>query len=282
MRYTIPNSKRGCAKFCTQPSSANCTNCKAEDLTYDILPVADGDMIATSGYSPDQLLEHNVPSNKAVGSCDLDSNLDSYNQNLRTNTLQPDLYTRSEIIEPINSNIGISFTQQWEPTTYNPDCNGGNTYTYHDPRIVPTGTDSVEKYKPGPTEATVYDPRLYGYGTSYRSYIDEMTGQPRFYYDDVECHSQYNYLTRSNIDFARFAQSAGPVDAEKQTYTNSIRELAEKQFLDSTIQHRTELQEAALRKYSERYAQLKEFPIITNLATQAGSGMNGNWGTTLG
>ena len=42
------------------------------------------------------------------------------------------------------------------------------------------------------TTANVYDPRFTGYGTSYRAYNEPVTGQTRFYYDDVnamECQT---------------------------------------------------------------------------------------------
>ena len=32
----------------------------------------------------------------------------------------------------------------------------------------------------GPNESNVYDPRFTGYGTNYRTYIESVTGQPRF------------------------------------------------------------------------------------------------------
>ena len=58
----------------------------------------------------------------------------NYNENLFTQTIQPGVYTRSEINEPINSNIGISFDQQFLPTTYEID-DKNILYTKHDPRV---------------------------------------------------------------------------------------------------------------------------------------------------
>ena len=44
-------------------------------------------------------------------------------------------------------------------------------------------------------QANIYDPR-FGYGTGYRSYIDETTGQPRFYYDDIDAITKPNYIVK--------------------------------------------------------------------------------------
>ena len=42
--------------------------------------------------------------------------------------IQPGVYTRNEIIEPVDSNIGISFTQQFEPTTCSIDKDGNTEF----------------------------------------------------------------------------------------------------------------------------------------------------------
>ena len=116
----------------------------------------------------------------------------------------------------------------------------------------------------GITEADVYDPRFYGYGTSYRSYTDEMTGQPRFYYDDINSIRMPNYVSRSNIDFANYADTYGPLNNSNQ-YGNSnnsqIRDLAQNSFLNSSLQQRTELQERLMRKRNNEMWQLRKYPI---------------------
>lgn len=47
----------------------------------------------------------------------------------------------------------------------------------------------------------VYDPRTYGYGDSNRAYTDQMTGQTRFDYSDIDGFRTPAYISRSNIDF---------------------------------------------------------------------------------
>ena len=60
-------------------------------------------------------------------------------------------------------------------------------------------------------EDNVYDPRLTGYGTSYRSYTDDNLGQTRFYYDDIDAVRMPNYIVKSNIDREPFADHYGTI-----------------------------------------------------------------------
>ena len=80
------------------------------------------------GYFPDQVLDDNLPSNISFGACPKDPEFKEYNKQTFTSTLQPGVYTRNQIQEPISSNIGISFTQQFEPVTCDKDCNGCLTW----------------------------------------------------------------------------------------------------------------------------------------------------------
>ena len=177
--------------------------------------------------------------------------------------IQPDSYTRNEIIEPINSNIGISFTQQFEPLTSTRSKNA-LSYIEHDPRLY--NPEPPRKIEPTVTESNVYDPRFYGYGTSYRSYQDKNLGQTKFFYDDINSVRMPNYLVRSNIDFAKYADSYGPL-TDQNRYGNdntaNIREMAQKSFLDSSIQQRESLSESLMRKRNNEMWQVRQFPKRT-------------------
>ena len=117
-----------------------------------------------------QLSEYNLPSNLPVGNCELNPGMKEYNKNLFTQNIQPDIFTYNELIEPINSNIGISLTQQFNPKTSFIDQNGTN-YIEHDPLTFSSKTKN--KTHTGIPEYDIYDPRFTGYGTSYRSYTDD-------------------------------------------------------------------------------------------------------------
>ena len=225
------------------------------------------DDIETSwGYNKDQLINAGLPSNLSTSGLSKNSSMKQYNENLFTQTIQPGLYTRSEIVEPINSNMGISFTQQLPPASSRIDpMTGALLRTEHDPRIVEPYLKSNSEYTVN--EGDVYDPRFTGYGTSYRSYNDDALGQTRFYYDDVDAVRMPNYISRSHIDTQPFADSYGtiPKGFEKgNPYTGKIHELAENAFLEGAIQHRTELSERLMRKVNSEQWQRRLAPIRTS------------------
>jgi hypothetical protein len=216
-----------------------------------------------NGYYPQQAYDSNIPANEPVGTCERDPKMKQYNKNLYTQNIGPDTYTTNEIIEPINANIGISFTQQFEPLSAKRD-NTGLHYTEHDPRLY---NPEVKKEEwSSVSESTVYDPRFSGYGTSYRAYNEEVTGQPRFYYDDVESVRMPNYISRSNIDFANYADSYGPLSNKNQygnVNTDNIRALAQDTFLRSSIQFREDIMERTMRKRNAELHQTRKYPKIS-------------------
>jgi hypothetical protein len=229
------------------------------------------------GYDEDQFKEYGLPVNMTVGDCEKNKDLKQYNKNLFTQIIQPNVYTVNEVNEPINSNIGISYDQQFEPLTY--DVNEyGLTFTEHNP-LDPNfdERDNILKYNDKEiiepiNTYNVYDPRFTGYGTSYRAYTDNNIGQTRFYYDDINSVRMPNYITRSKIDFADFADTYGPMNNERGNVNNSdIRALANQKFLDDSLTFRTGLQERLMRKTNAEAWQQRKFPISKNSQRMLGN-----------
>ena len=244
-----------------------------EKYPYMIVPNEAGQINTSCGYDSKQL-KVGLPSNLKFGNCAKDPTFKNYNDNLFTQTIQPGVYTRSEINEPINSNIGISFDQQFPPTTYEID-DDNILYTEHDPRVFDSSVfeDAKITEDSGVNAANVYDPRFSGYGTSYRSYNDDNIGQTRFYYDDIDSVRMPNYISRSNIDFALFADSYGPMKNQNgNVNTADIKKLAEQQFLDSTLEFRTGMQERLMRKTNANAWQQRLAPISKNSQRMMGGG----------
>ena len=131
-----------------------------EYYTKPVKPNLPGQVNTVCGYNPDQADVY-LPTNLPVGNCQQDSGLAQYNKNLFTQTVTPGVYTRNQVNEPINANIGISFQQQFEPTTCTTNEDGSETqYLLHDPRIMepaPPAQPVVEH----PNYDNVYDPRFY-------------------------------------------------------------------------------------------------------------------------
>jgi hypothetical protein len=239
-----------------------------EEETMYVRPNGPGQVNTACGYNPEQLFTADLPTNLGAGNCAKDPVMREFNHNLFTQTIQPDVYTTNQINEPINANIGISFDQQFPPTTCTTDeVTGVVNYTEHDPRIMePVIEEPNLSVATAVTEANVYDPRYTGYGTSYRAYTDDQLGQPRFYYDDVDAIRMPNYVVRSDIDHQPFADQYGPIpegNSNGNQYNSVIKALANDAFLQGTIQFRTELQERLMRKRNSEMWQLRKAPVRT-------------------
>jgi hypothetical protein len=148
-------------------------------------------------------------------------------------------------------------------------------YTEHDPRLI---EPVIAEPNLGVIEAVnmsnVYDPRHTGYGTSYRSFTERMTGQTRFLYDDINAVRMPNYITRNKIDFTPFGDSYGPIPAgnsDGNRFNADIHALANDAFTRSTIQQRTDIQERLMRKNNSQQWQRRMFPIQTRGVRMLGS-----------
>lgn len=241
-----------------------------------VLPEQPGQVNTACGYDPDQLFTAGLPTNMAVGNCQKDPAMRQYNDDMYTQTLQPNVYTRSQINEPINSMMGISFTQQYPPTTCGEDPDTGRVdFLQHDPRLM---EPAIAEPNFGVIDevglSNLYDPRHTGYGTSYRSYIDPVTGQPRFFYKDIDAVKMPNYITRNEIDFTPFGDSYGPAPADGawgNPWNKDIRSLAQDTWLRSNIGHRNDITERATHKMQVRAAQLRRAPMSTMNSGGAGN-----------
>lgn len=180
--------------------------------------------------------------------------------NIITQTLQPGVFQKSHIGEPIQSNIGISYTQEWGPTEVQ-ETNNMIKYTMRDPKNTII-TPQIKEEVIGQDHANVYDPRFTGYGTSYRSYTDQLTGRPKFFYDDVDAITMPNYVTRSKVDVFPWANTYGP-DKMMSHDGDEYRQLANNAFADSALTFRTELQERLMRKRNAELWQRRVAPIST-------------------
>lgn len=221
--------------------------------------VDDKCMIINNGYHVDNL-KVGLPTNFAASEGGKSPATAQLNSDTFTQTIVPGVYSNSQIIEPINSMIGISLTSQIPPTTLS-EQDGDLLYQLHDPNL----------YKPPPPEepdqspnaTTVTDPRYYGYGASNRAYHEPMTGQTRFYYEDVNTIRMPNYIARSKIDTNPWADKYEPCpegSALGNPNTRNIRELANNAFRDATIEHRTSMMQSLMRKRNAELYQLRMMP----------------------
>jgi hypothetical protein len=260
----VPNISTGVLE--PEPANAD-TNTKRKvefcGEMIDVAPNQPGMINTVNGYYPENITK-DLPTNFEASKYDQDSEYREHRENLFTQTLQPGVYDKNEIIEPINSNMGISFSQQFQPVTVD-KTSTGDLFVQRDPRL---STPSFEKYTsiPNITERDVYDPRHTGYGPCYRSYTEPITGQTRFMYDDINAVRMPSYISRSNIDFAMYADTYGPIPEGWENgnpNTENIKELAEASFMNSTLQQRSELQQRLMRKANARKWQTRMLPMHT-------------------
>ncbi len=223
-----------------------------------------GDVLGCS-YNP-ELLKRNLPSNSTNGPCMINPVYDQFNKNLYTETIQPGVYAKQNVVDPLNSNMGITWTQQFEPVSCSLDEYGNRIYTTEDPRVYQKPAPIPRESKP--ENSNIYDPRYTGYGTQYRQYIDPMSGQPRFYYDDVDAIRRPNYIVRSNVDTQPWADAYGPMNTDNIPVSLALNQpMAMNAYLNDQLGFRTELQERYMRKYNKEIGwQRRQAPIQTTTA----------------
>lgn len=217
----------------------------------------------SNGYNPEQINTSNIPSNMPVGNCEQNPGLKNYNKNLFTQIVTPGVYSTNEINEPINSNIGISFQQQFEPLKAVRDENGLH-YTRQDPVSANNNSTDSSYDNDIPNYDNVYDPRFYGYGTSYRSYIEPVTGQTRFMYDDINAIRMPNYISRSKIDHLHYADKYGPMQSGSENgniHNPNIRALVQDSWFRDSLDFRNDMTEKLMRKKNAEAWQRRQAPL---------------------
>lgn len=199
--------------------------------------------------------------------------------------IQPNVYSYSMEQEPINNNIGISFTPQVPPRfrdqVYNENGQSYPLYTRVDPQLVRddgTAGQMYEQPERGPWSAKyaewnppagtinfedIYDPRFTSYGDPYRSYTDVNLGQVQYYYSDVDAYRRPNFIIRSKIDFVDFHDPMGKEKAYYERYSNlqDVKDIAQNRFDADQLSFREDLMGLQMQKRNSEMWQLREAPL---------------------
>ena len=89
-----------------------------------------------------------------------------------------------------------------------------------------------------------------------------MTGQVRWYYDDVNAQNQY-YVTRNKLDFTDFGQSAGPMENRTESL-DEIKQKAQQHFTNATNEQRESIGQSVMQEYNTKIGwQRRQAPIMT-------------------
>lgn len=146
--------------------------------------------------------------------------------------------------EPLNSSIGIS-----EMPTYDQYYIGKNVDL----------TQLEKKLEQLPAEYNTFDPRSFGYGTSYRKYLDPVNQNPKWYYKDIDNVKRMNgVIGRSRIDHlvSPYAAPQGEL---------AVRNMAHKDYHDKDIARRNDFRDKWMRKYHSQVGwQRKIAPLRKN------------------
>jgi len=128
-----------------------------------------------------------------------------------------------------------------------------------------------------PNTTDIVDPRFSGYGPTDRCYRDEITGQTKYFYDDINSVKMPPYISRNNIDIYPWAPKYGSGFDGSSTNTilsaesvknasmykglDNIKNHALDAFRWSTVKARKDLQERLMRKRNGEMWQLRTAPI---------------------
>jgi hypothetical protein len=244
------------------------------ETTNNYQEIKDVDLVDFGcGYQPLNL-DYNLPSNYQSNECQLTQQAKQYNNNLFEIPIQPGVYTKSQVnqTDANQSNLGISFTTPMYPREIEQKP-GYSTFVELDPYQNKLSPPTPAEPK-DPFRRNIFDPRLNNYGTQYRSYIEPMTGQPRYYYRDIDQQNQNGYLTKNNVDFAEFGTTTGVYPFDKPLEGNALHHYADNTFTNSQLGFRTELQERLMHKNSNREWQQRMAPIYRNQQTKGFMGTN--------
>ena len=207
-------------------------------------------------YNPSHYNKFGAPNNVPISKCDMED--PEFNDRIYTQYIQPNVFNKTQVVGFPSSNIGISFQEPLYNTAVTKNTQGGNTYTELDPNVIFEPEPFEDPYKDEPSYAQMYDPRQNGYGSQKRAYIEPMTGQPRFFYKDVDAVRRGNLFTRNNIDHLPFAQQTGLM---KDDINLSVQSAADNAYIDQNSQFRENLQQSLMSKRNQEMWQLRKYPI---------------------
>ena len=181
----------------------------------------------------------------------------TYNKNLFTQYTDQGHYFNSDISGEISSNIGISFAEGLNPIERTSDDVYSKEYVDTPETLsIKRRRRRNDRYKKSIdiySRDNMYDPRFSGYGDQSRSYVDDLTGSVKFFYDDVDNINMPREINRSNID----------VYLKDDSKHCGSRKFAQDNFLDNTLKFRTDIQTLAMRKNNRINSQKRMYPKYT-------------------
>lgn len=198
--------------------------------------------------------------------------------------VEPNVFSYSEVQDPINSNLGISYTPVMPVKVRDQICSPIGSYPLYsriDPQLVrddgPLGLkieqpkrgewsakySNLEAGKGSFDESDIYDPRFTGAGDAYRSYSDINLGQVGYYYSDIDSTRAPNYVMRNKIDHVDYTDPNNKTSPyyRRNASLEDIKGLVESAWTADEIDFRENLLESLMRKRNSELWQLRQAPI---------------------
>jgi hypothetical protein len=206
--------------------------------------------------------------------------------------IEPSTYFYSDNIEPINSNLGISYTSDIPLSTTGMieiDSKNQPLYYRSDPQLIRNDvsklrsdelpkknerTKNNSNYEAG--SGTVdFENNLYSsdndkYKVDTTTYKD-APGQINYYQSDIEVYKYPNYTTRSKIDYITFEDPNGKISREYQRDSglNDVMKEVNSRYEADSLFHRENLMASQMRKINSEAYQRKLAPIRNNANTSS-------------
>lgn len=199
--------------------------------------------------------------------------------------VQPEHYSLSDTIEPINSNIGITYTPSLPPRVLDQVMlNDIGKPLYHrvDPQLIRDGGMPPERIDEMPRRTAfsakynmleandgsvnyddIYNAKFEAYqGGVYKKLEDINLGNVQYYYSDTDAY-KYPMFERSKVDFINYVSPMGKEMPEymRNVSLEDIRNDVESQYTADTLCHRMDIQERLMRKRNSEEWQLRQAPI---------------------
>jgi len=214
--------------------------------------------------------------------------LNSPENRLFLQDVEPNVFSYSNDTTPINSAIGVTYTPQIPPRklAYIQSPQGNvPMYTRFDPQLIrddESGGRMLEQpertvfggsgdweYEAAPgtiNYENIYDGRYGGGvgGDPYRSYSDVNLGQVRYFFSDIDSYRSPNFIQRNKIDHVDFTDPMGktsPYYFRETAGLDDVREEVENDFSAKTIEFREDLMERQMRKKNSELWQNRLAPI---------------------
>jgi hypothetical protein len=204
----------------------------------------------------------NLPINYPATPLELRDKQKNLNNDTFTLQLTPTLANQYEVIQPNNSNLSISTVLPKREQTLRVE-NGKSIYTSSPP--LPNTENKLKNPFNGEIAIdAIYDSKSVGYGPSYRSYYEPVSGTMRYYYDDIDVVKTGAILASNKIDVFDGTMQRGIMPGPMYDL-NEMRKIEQNRWLDLSAMHRESMQSSLMEYIGDKEWQTKVGPIYGSI-----------------